>query len=122
MTGGAFSEQDVIGHCKQCGGAYTSKTRVAGPTGNFCSALCKEKHEAFIQRALELESRPKPAMRRPGLLVRAILTRLIALAVLLGFAGAIGFFFNVPVLTPLVYRVIEAAGFEQVPSPDVLDE
>jgi hypothetical protein len=46
---------EAVGRCKQCGKPFCSACAISGPTGKFCSDSCKEKHQAFIQRAQQLE-------------------------------------------------------------------
>ncbi len=98
----------VVGQCKQCGGPVTTKSKVSGPTGVFCSEACREKHERFTERAAALDS---PERKRPrGLItwlrVRGVVMKLFALVVLIAFLVVV---FTevvaVPVLTPLSYSL-----------------
>ena len=98
-----FSEMDVIAHCKQCGGPITSHTKVLGPTGVFCSEVCREKHENFVQRAAALESpeRKRSTGYITWLRIRGTVARIVAILVLIVFMAAVFTeAVNVPVLTP----------------------
>ena len=46
---------EATGRCKQCSKPYCDTCAVRGPTGNFCSAECKQRHEVFVQRAAKLD-------------------------------------------------------------------
>jgi len=105
-----FSELDVIGRCKQCGKGVTDQNKVTGPTGMFCSAECKEKHEAFITRLEEMESRRRPPRLSLGFRIRKLLSLLIAVAFFAVVAGAVSIYFDIPVLAPLTWRILGLFG------------
>src|SRR5262245_6258361 len=46
---------EATGRCKQCSKPFCDTCAVRGPTGNFCSAECKQRHEAYVQRAAKLD-------------------------------------------------------------------
>ncbi len=98
----------VVGHCKQCGGPVTTKNKVSGPTGVFCSDACRQKHEHFTERAAALDS---PERKRPRgyitwLRIRGGLMKLFALIVLLVFLVVVFTeAVTVPVLTPLSHSL-----------------
>ena len=50
---------EAIGRCKQCGKPFCSACRVPGPTGNYCSDICKATNEKFIERAQQLDEMNK---------------------------------------------------------------
>ncbi len=79
---------EATGRCKQCSTPFCDTCAVRGATSNFCSAECKQRHEAFVQRAAKLDD-----MRRDTrffaktwiwirkLIVFAIVALIIAVAV-----------------------------------------
>ena len=88
--------------CKQCNVPVCGKYVVAGPTGNFCSQDCRTRHEAFVQRARELD-----AQRGVGLMVQVrkfLGAAVVALAVL-AVLGIVGSLFEVPILSGIVRGV-----------------
>lgn len=97
------SEVDAIGRCKQCGKPVTPFNKVTGPTGMFCSAECKEMHQAFMQRAQKLESQKKPKTLGMKLLLSRIIGKTLVILVLVLFIALVLSFFGitVPFLTPL---------------------
>jgi hypothetical protein len=79
---------EAAGRCKQCGKPFCSVCEVAGATGSFCSAACKEKHETFVQRAAKLDDMQRDTsffaklwIRIRKLLVFAIIALILAVAV-----------------------------------------
>lgn len=104
-----FSELDVIGRCKQCHTPVTSSSRVTGPTGLFCSAECKEKHEAFLRRAHELESHKRVPLSL-AFRIRKLASTVVSLVVLLVILGLIAILFDIPVAAPVVRRVLGMFG------------
>ena len=100
---------EAVGRCKQCGKPFCSACKVMGPTGLFCSDDCKKKHEAFVQRAAQLESRK--ASFNLMAKVRKLLGKLIVILILAVFLGVVGVLFpDFPVLGNLVVRVREIIG------------
>ena len=106
-----LSELEVIGRCKQCSRPLTMANRVTGPTGHFCGAECKEKHEAFTRRAhaLDMQDRAKGGS---GLVrsARRLIGKLIVLAVILAVLGAVGMYFKIPVLNDAAQYVLNTIG------------
>lgn len=99
---------EAVGRCKQCGKPFCNACKVSGPTGFFCSAECKQKHEVFVQRAQQLDSKKGGLgfgrlMRRGIGLIMVILIIAIAL-------GVFGTIFQVPVLSPMVRSVRSMIG------------
>ncbi|MDZ4857395.1 MAG: hypothetical protein SGI88_00310 [Candidatus Hydrogenedentes bacterium] len=99
---------ESVGRCKQCGKPFCNACKVQGPTGYFCSAECKQKHETFVKRAQELD------VKKRGIGVGYFLGRIMGLAVaLLVIAiilGVVGTIFQVPVLSDLVVNVRNTIG------------
>lgn len=88
--------------CKQCGTPVCNACMVAGATGRFCSNACRDKHQAFVQRAQQLDGKARTSFfaklrRWAGWLIMAALVAVVL--------GVVGTLFEVPVLTPLVYQV-----------------
>ncbi|NIA14213.1 MAG: hypothetical protein GWP08_09030 [Nitrospiraceae bacterium] len=96
---------ESVARCKQCGKAVCKACLVTGPTGNFCSDTCRDKHQEFIRRAQELE-RKKPAAGN-GLrkLVRFAIKLAFFAAILIA-VGVAGIMFDIPVLSDVVRVVI----------------
>lgn len=72
--------------CRQCGKPVCGTCTVVGPTGKFCSEVCREKHEQFVRRAQTMEQRSK--MRGGFGRVRRAL---IKLTIFIGVICAIGY-------------------------------
>ncbi len=94
--------------CKQCGTPVCDTCVVQGPTGRFCSAACKEKHQAFMARSQQLEGKARSSFgarfRKVGGFILLVAVVLVAVAV----AATI---FEVPVLSGLVRQVRGIIGF-----------
>lgn len=95
---------EASGRCKQCSKPFCDLCAVRGATGNFCSPACKEKHEAYVQRAAKLDDMQrgtsffaKAWMRIQKLLVFAIV--ILVLAVVIHFFGV-----HVPVLSDFLNK------------------
>lgn len=106
-TEGSISGGETLGRCKQCGAPVTMMNVVKGPTGLFCSDVCKAKHEQFVRAAAETA----PAERAAGGLffarVRRLLGSLVFLMILVFVVGFIAQIagFPIPYLTPLFLRM-----------------
>jgi hypothetical protein len=97
---------EAIGRCKQCGKPFCSGCQVKGPTGLFCCTACKESHEAFTQRAQQLDSMTKGSTKWASLLI--MLRKAIIMLVLLGL-GAAGLTYagiDVPVVGPFFQNLL----------------
>lgn len=92
---------EAVIRCKQCGRPACSSCRVKGPTGDFCSEECKEKHQGFIQRAQHMDSMKKA---KRGIPFGRWIRKIIVWAVVLIFLVALGSVFGIeiPFLSPLV--------------------
>lgn len=106
-----FCFVDIIARCKQCGGAVTVRNKEEGTKGVFCSPVCRDKYEAFVGKARELDDRP---VKRPFHFVRFLKKSLAWLVLLAGVAAAVIYVLTeietVPVLTPLCYKLRAMVG------------
>jgi len=98
---------EAVGRCKQCGKPFCSACAISGPTGKFCSESCKEKHQAFIQRAQQLE-RPNAGAGFLLKLRRLAVKLLIWAAVILVVVFLLAKFkiYDVPILSDMMRRYI----------------
>jgi hypothetical protein len=97
--------------CKTCVKPICNACKEVGPTGVFCSVVCREKHEQFVERAAKLDQMQK--RRRFGIrgIFRGVVRLVVlALVVLLAAAIATGLGFEVPVLTPKLLEWQDALG------------
>lgn len=46
---------EAIGRCRQCSKPVCKQCGVSGTNGIYCSDVCREKHEQFMQRAKSLD-------------------------------------------------------------------
>lgn len=99
---------EAVGRCKQCGKPFCGACKVMGPTGLFCSAECKEKHETFVQRAQALESRKGSVSILVKL--RKLLNTVVVIVILALILGVLGTLFEIPVLSDLVVRARDMVG------------
>ncbi len=99
---------EAVGRCKQCGKPFCNSCKIMGPTGLFCSEECKQKHETFVQRAQQFESRKGSVSIMAK--VRKILGGLIAIIIVAIILGVVGTLIDVPILSDLVLRVREFIG------------
>lgn len=98
---------EAVGRCKQCGKPFCSACRVTGPTGNFCGAECKQKHEVFVQRAQQLErgsARSGYLVKLRRLLVKAVIwiVVILAVAIIITYYGV----YDIPVLSGLIRHYV----------------
>ena len=93
--------------CKQCARPVCDACVVQGPTGRFCSVPCKEKHQAFIQQAQQLDGKA-----RSGFFVRVrnLVGALVIIAAVLVAVGVVATMFDVPILVDIVDKVREVIG------------
>jgi hypothetical protein len=93
---------EATARCKQCGTPVCNACLVMGPTGRFCSTVCREKHQAFVQRAQQLDGKARssffPKLRR--LVGWLIMSAMVVLVL-----AVIGTLFEIPVLSPLVLQL-----------------
>ena len=76
---------EAVGRCKQCSKPYCSDCQVNGPTGMFCSEACKETHEAFVNRAQQLDGMRKDSTKAASL--KIMLRKAIIWLIILGVAA-----------------------------------
>lgn len=98
---------EASGRCKQCGKPFCNACAVAGPTGRFCSDTCKEKHQAFIQRAQQLD---RQSVVSGGFLLKlrrmAIKLVIWAAVILVAVYFLTKYDIEVPILSDLIRRYI----------------
>lgn len=99
---------EAVGRCKQCGKPFCNACKEQGPTGYFCSAECKQKHETFVQRAQQLEQRRGGTGF--GYRIRRFFGFAAAVLVIAIVLGVVGTLFEVPVLSNLVRSVRGSIG------------
>ncbi len=93
---------EATGRCKQCSKPFCDTCAVRGATGNFCSQACKEKHEAYVQRAVKLDDmrRDTSFFAKSWIYIRKLIVFAIVgliLAVVAHFFGV-----NVPYLSDFI--------------------
>lgn len=102
---------EATGRCKQCGRPMCDACTVTGPTGRFCGEPCERKHEAFVQRARELEARSASRSRSLfGVRLRALVGGLLKGGVLAAVVLGVGYWFEVPVLHAAAEWLLELLG------------
>jgi hypothetical protein len=103
---------EATARCKQCGKPVCNKCRIAGPTGWFCSDVCKEKHAEFMKRAKNLNEARKPARSKFKGLTKLVGTIVFAaLIVLAAGIAAQELDYEVPVIGGLILQIRETIGF-----------
>lgn len=92
---------ESVNRCKQCGKPFCGACEVIGPTGRFCSDGCKQSHEAYVQRAQQLDVAGGGFLSRIGRRVKKVL---VFAAFFLVICLILIFFFNinVPIIGPFV--------------------
>lgn len=93
--------------CKQCGKPVCNTCVVQGSTGRFCSDSCHQRHEAYTQRAQELDGKARGSA---FIKLRSILGTLIIIAAALVALGVVGSFMDVPVLSDVVWKIRDILG------------
>jgi len=96
---------EAVARCKQCGKPVCSSCVVKGPTGQFCGEQCKDRHEKFIGRAQEMQrnSRSTGAFQK----LKIALIKLVILLVAIILLGFVMVYFNVPVASDIVRKVLQ---------------
>ena len=97
---------EAIGRCRQCSKPVCSNCGVRGAKGLYCSDICREKHEQFMERAKDTDL--ERATRR-GLFfhLRKLIGSLIMLGVVLFALGFTAYHIFIPVLTPLTLWALD---------------
>lgn len=95
---------EAVARCKACHKPVCGMCVVAGPTGQFCSESCKEKHEAYVKRAQQLDR----TSRRTGQLtkLRRFLVKLVIFVVAIGALAFGAIYFQIPVLKTVVQKAL----------------
>jgi len=93
---------EAVARCKQCGRPVCGTCVVGGPTGNFCSDACKEKHQAFMSKAQQLEGRAGTSM---FVLLRNLMAWVIIVVVVCVAVGIVATFVELPVVSELTDKV-----------------
>ena len=96
---------EATARCKQCGKPVCGACTVHGPTGKFCSEVCKEKHEGFMQRAQQMQQ----GSRRTGDIakLKRLLIKLVIWIVALVAVGFGAIYFQIPVLSNIAWKVYQ---------------
>lgn len=94
--------------CKQCMKPVCRSCVVSAPRGNFCSAACKEKFEAFADRAAALDTRIKGSGFAK---LRQLAVKLILLVAFL--AGSVWMFttIEIPYVSDWAWKLRDLLGF-----------
>ncbi len=93
--------------CKQCGKPVCNACVEQGSTGRFCSPACRQKHEAFMKRSQELDGKARSSV---FIKLRSLLGTLIIVTVVLVLLGVAGSFWEIPVLSDIVWKIREILG------------
>ena len=100
---------DMGMRCKQCNQPITSGNMTQSAMGVFCSEGCRDKYEAFVERAQQLESMRKP--RSFARLLKTFIGKLIVILILLVALGVLGAVMpEIPVLGDAVRVIREKLG------------
>lgn len=97
---------EAVARCKACIKPVCNTCVVKGPTGVFCSPECKQKNEAFVSRAQQLDQmrrRPSLITKFKGLIGTALILTLVVFAATF---VATYFGIEIPVLSDIVRRLI----------------
>ena len=98
----------AVGRCKQCGKPFCSQCQVKGPTGLFCCPECKKSHEAFTERAQQLDSMRKDSttFEKIKITVRKFLMAalfIVIVAVIFHFIGV-----EIPVVSDMIRSIMDS--------------
>jgi hypothetical protein len=97
---------ESVGRCKQCSKPYCSDCQVKGPTGMFCCEACKEMHEAFVNRAQQLDGMRKDSTTFSS--IKILLRKILLVVIVLGVA-AVGLTYlgiDLPVVGPKIQDLL----------------
>jgi len=85
---------------------------VKGPTGMFCSEDCRSRHEAFVQRAAQLDQPQRPVRGLFFARLRSAVATVLVLAVLGACAAFLGdlYGFQIPFVSHLYHLIRHAIG------------
>jgi len=93
--------------CKQCSSPVCDACVVPGPIGRYCSAVCKEKHEAFHQRVQKMDGKAGTASFTK---VKTMITTLIVFLAVLFAVGFVASTVEIPIVSEITYRVRDMIG------------
>lgn len=88
--------------CKQCGRPVCDACVVTGPTGRFCSQPCKQKHEAFYQKAQGMDGKARSSF---FIKLKGLLSGVIILVAVLAAVGVVATVVEIPLLSDLTRQV-----------------
>lgn len=99
---------EAVVRCKQCGTPVCKACVKVGPTGQFCSDICNQKHQQFTKRAQSMNTAPAPSALGPK--IRAFVTAVAIVAGVIVVVGIIASFIEIPVISNITFRVRELIG------------
>ncbi len=88
--------------CKQCSTPMCDSCAVRGPTGVFCSAECKQRHESYMQRAQEMDGRARGTFFTK---LKGAITWLIVASVACLSMAFVSTKINIPILSGIVQQL-----------------
>ncbi len=99
---------EAVARCQQCGKPVCGACLVPGPTGKFCSEVCRDKHQQFIQRAQKLDLERKRGTGLFKKLLRLAWKLAIFGVAILGIVTILTYFdiLEIPVLSDIIRRRI----------------
>ncbi|MBI2422474.1 MAG: hypothetical protein HYV27_06575 [Candidatus Hydrogenedentes bacterium] len=97
----------AVARCKQCSRPVCNSCIVPGPTGRFCSPVCKEKHEHFLRQASQMDSKARGAL---FIKLKSLLTSILIAAAVGGVILFIATRVEIPVLTDIANRIRDLIG------------
>jgi len=96
---------EAVARCKQCGKPACASCVVSGPTGQFCSEACKDRHEKFIERAQQLQERSRSTGTFKKL--KTFIIKLVILIIALVILGFAALQFDLPVVSDFVRKALQ---------------
>ena len=91
---------EAAGRCKQCSRPFCNACRVLGPTGQFCSETCKQKHEVFVQQA-QAQDHKKGGLGIKGLVKKGVKIAIVVVIICVAITGADALVADIPVISQL---------------------
>jgi hypothetical protein len=98
---------EAVARCKQCSRPVCSACLVSGPTGRFCSGDCKAKHEVFMRRAAELDTRSRGSLFAK---LRSLLFSVVFIILVAGVIMTVASIIDIPVLSDVTRNVRSIIG------------
>lgn len=96
---------EAVGRCKQCSKPVCSNCGVRGVAGYYCSEICREKHEQFMQRAKDMDL-DRATKRGLFFHTRKLMGSLLMLGVVLFALGFTAYHIYIPILSELTIKVL----------------